>query len=215
MSWLTRTASSKLAIGALTAGALVVGGTGAAAFAVQGAVPTADVTATGSPTASPTDTATAAPTETSEPTETSSPTQTSEPTETSEPTSTASPTDSSEPTETASPTPTESSEPSETAEGPDAMGPAAFGLCNAFAHGGIPTWTAPYRALAAAAGSPANIPAYCGTVTPGQSARHSDEGSEDSAAPESLRPSPHPVPEHGQSGSNGQGNLNGRGRGNH
>jgi hypothetical protein len=45
-------------------------------------------------------------------------------------------------------------------------------------------------------------------VTPGQSAGHSDEGRDDSTAPESLRPSPHPV-QHGQSGSNGHG------RGNH
>jgi hypothetical protein len=42
-------------------------------------------------------------------------------------------------------------------------------------------------------------------VTPGQSAGHSDEGTDDSAAPESLRPSAHPVPQQGQSGSSGHG----------
>jgi hypothetical protein len=94
--------------------------------------------------------------------------------------------------------------------GPDATGPAAFGLCNAFAHGGIPTWTAPYRALAAAAGSPANIPAYCGTVTPGQSAQQSSDDSDESPAVDSLRPSPHPVPAQGHGASNGN-----HGRGNH
>jgi hypothetical protein len=48
--------------------------------------------------------------------------------------------------------------------GPDATGAAAFGLCNAFTHGGLnPTSTA-YDALAEAAGGESGIATYCETV---------------------------------------------------
>jgi hypothetical protein len=59
------------------------------------------------------------------------------------------------------------------APGPDATGPAAFGLCTAYAHAkahGTATEKAvAFRNLAAAAGGAANIAVYCATVPhPGQ-----------------------------------------------
>jgi hypothetical protein len=49
-------------------------------------------------------------------------------------------------------------------KGPDAKGAAAFGLCNAFTHGGLGTKSVAYGSLVTAAGSAAKIPAYCTTV---------------------------------------------------
>jgi hypothetical protein len=49
-------------------------------------------------------------------------------------------------------------------KGPDAKGAAAFGLCNAFTHGGLGTKSVAYGSLVTAAGSAAKIPAYCATV---------------------------------------------------
>jgi len=52
--------------------------------------------------------------------------------------------------------------------GPDATGPAAFGLCNAYAHakahGTAAEKSAAFRNLAAAAGGAANITAFCAAV---------------------------------------------------
>lgn len=48
--------------------------------------------------------------------------------------------------------------------GPDATGPAAFGLCNAWSHGGLATVSVAYRNLAAAAGGADGIQAYCATI---------------------------------------------------
>ena len=52
--------------------------------------------------------------------------------------------------------------------GPDATGPAAFGLCNAYAHakahGTASEKSAAFRNLAAAAGGAANISAFCAAV---------------------------------------------------
>lgn len=48
--------------------------------------------------------------------------------------------------------------------GPDATGPAAFGLCNAHAHGGLPDHSTAYQALAAAASAAAT--AAAGTAPP-------------------------------------------------
>jgi hypothetical protein len=60
------------------------------------------------------------------------------------------------------------------AVGPDAAGPAAFGLCSAYAHakahGTASQKAMAFRNLAAAAGGPAKIAAYCATVPhPGSS----------------------------------------------
>jgi hypothetical protein len=48
--------------------------------------------------------------------------------------------------------------------GPDLTGPAAIGLCNAFAHGGLDANSTSYKSLAVAAKGSANITAYCQTV---------------------------------------------------
>jgi len=66
---------------------------------------------------------------------------------------------------------------STTPVGPDAAGPAAFGLCNAWAHAkahGSPSQQATaFRNLAKAAGGASNIAAYCATVPhPGPSSSH-------------------------------------------
>jgi hypothetical protein len=48
--------------------------------------------------------------------------------------------------------------------GPDATGPAAFGLCTAFTHGGLSKASTAYTSLVKAAGSATGIPTYCATV---------------------------------------------------
>jgi hypothetical protein len=74
---------------------------------------------------------------------------------TDEPTGT--PTDSPSETPTGSPT-------SDRGVGPDATGPAAFGLCTAWTKGGLSTTSVAYRNLATAAGGPDGIAAYCATI---------------------------------------------------
>ncbi len=64
--------------------------------------------------------------------------------------------------------------PQATPVGPDATGPAAFGLCTAYAHakthGSASQQSVAFRNLAAAAGGAANIAAYCAKVPhPGSS----------------------------------------------
>ncbi len=64
--------------------------------------------------------------------------------------------------------------PQATPAGPDASGPAAFGLCTAYAHakahGSASQQSVAFRNLAAAAGGAAKIAAYCATVPhPGSS----------------------------------------------
>jgi hypothetical protein len=60
--------------------------------------------------------------------------------------------------------------------GPDAAGPAAFGLCTAFANGGLDPSSTAYKSLAAASGGSADIGAYCKAVpVPGESAGHRSE----------------------------------------
>ena len=57
--------------------------------------------------------------------------------------------------------------------GPDATGPAAFGLCNAYAKGGLNSASVAYASLVKAAGGASNITTYCATVTrPGRAASH-------------------------------------------
>lgn len=75
------------------------------------------------------------------------------------------------PADTATSTPTPL--PSSTPVGPDATGPAAFGLCQAYTHGGLATSSIAYGSLLKAAGSAGNITVYCTTIaSPGKSATH-------------------------------------------
>ncbi|MBI1758197.1 MAG: hypothetical protein HYR62_03085 [Actinobacteria bacterium] len=53
---------------------------------------------------------------------------------------------------------------SEHAKGPDATGPAAFGLCTAFEHGGLATPSTAYASLERAAGGKDRIKAYCAAI---------------------------------------------------
>ncbi|MGX5714820.1 protein tyrosine phosphatase [Arthrobacter sp. MAHUQ-56] len=62
---------------------------------------------------------------------------------------------------------------SEHGVGPDATGPAAFGLCTAFTRGGLDPASTAYKSLAAAADGKGGIAEYCKSVqAPGNSARH-------------------------------------------
>lgn len=63
------------------------------------------------------------------------------------------------PIATPTPTPTPDASP-----GPDATGPAAFGLCNAYSHGGLAPVSTAYGALDRAASSSGSIAAYCAIV---------------------------------------------------
>ena len=98
------------------------------------------------------------------------------------------------------------------AVGPDASGPAAFGLCTAYAHakahGTASQKAVAFRNLAAAAGGTAKIAAYCATVphpgssgsghgTPTPAPSHPAGGptSHPTGKPSSL-PTSHPVGKH-------------------
>lgn len=59
---------------------------------------------------------------------------------------------------------TEAPNPTSTPKGPDATGSAAFGLCNAFTHGGLGSNSTAYKSLLTAASGAANVAAYCDTV---------------------------------------------------
>jgi hypothetical protein len=76
--------------------------------------------------------------------------------------------------------------------GPDATGPAAFGLCTAFTKGGLDPASTAYKSLATAAAGSADITAYCASVKgPGRSAEHrhaNADGSGDSASPQNGTP---------------------------
>lgn len=94
-------------------------------------------------------------------------------------------------------TPPASTTPAPGSRGPDATGPAKFGLCTAWAAGngtanGHKADSTAFQALATAAGGVANIPAFCADATPGggappssaqsggdngQANAHSDSGS--------------------------------------
>jgi hypothetical protein len=109
------------------------------------------------------------------------------------------------------PDPSESDEPNEPRApgsgpvGPDASGPAAFGLCNAYAHakkhGKSIGHSIAFRNLAAAAGGAGRIDAYCATVPhPGSSTSpaagsdetgslHAHPGGPPSQVPPRARPS--------------------------
>jgi hypothetical protein len=62
-------------------------------------------------------------------------------------------------------------------QGPDATGPARYGLCNAYTSGqgttnGGKADSVAFQALASAAGGAGNIAAYCASATPGGNAPH-------------------------------------------
>jgi len=73
--------------------------------------------------------------------------------------------------------------------GPDATGPAAYGLCTAFTKGGLATSSVAYQSLSAAAGGNGSIGSYCETVAaPGESASHRPDTSGNPAAPQTATP---------------------------
>jgi hypothetical protein len=84
-------------------------------------------------------------------------------------------------TDDASPEPTgdASDDPTDTPKtgiGPDATGPAAFGLCNAWSHGGLSANSVAYASLVRAAGTDGDLAAYCATVPhPGSASKPSSD----------------------------------------
>jgi hypothetical protein len=76
----------------------------------------------------------------------------------------------------ASPAATPKATPTGKATGPDATGPAAFGLCNAWTHhqanGAKPTDSVAFKNLATAAGGEGKIAAYCAKVPHPGNANH-------------------------------------------
>ena len=94
---------------------------------------------------------------------------------------------------------TDGSGSSKTAVGPDAKGPAAFGLCNAWAHHRTTDPTATrdtsvaFRNLAEAAGGEGKIAAYCATVPhpgSGKGAAKAKDKSKDKASTDTRRHGP-------------------------
>jgi hypothetical protein len=74
---------------------------------------------------------------------------------------------------TGAPTSTPTATPTSTPVGPDATGPAAFGLCTAFTHGGLNVSSTAYASLESAANGASNIATYCATIAkPGPTATH-------------------------------------------
>jgi hypothetical protein len=84
------------------------------------------------------------------------------------------------------------SEPEADPVGPDATGPAAFGLCTAFTKGGLDPASTAYKSLVTAAAGNADITAYCASVQgPGRSAEHRSpkaDGPGASASPQNGKP---------------------------
>jgi hypothetical protein len=85
-----------------------------------------------------------------------------------------------------------------TPAGPDATGPAAFGLCTAWAHAkahGTPSQQAvAFRNLAAAAGGASNVAAYCAAVPhPGPPSSHTAHPTGPPASHPTGPPTPHPT----------------------
>ncbi len=137
MSFFTVLVGSKIAMGALTIGAVAVGGTAAVAYTGNLPVPTQQVAHVLIGAPAPTQAEIAA--------------------------ESASSTDA----------PASTPAPTATAIGPDATGPAAFGLCTAFTHGGLATTSTAYASLVTAASGSTNIAAYCATVVvPGKADSH-------------------------------------------
>ena len=150
MSFLTTLVSSKAAVAALAVGTLAVGG--AAAAVATGSLPAPQTQNARAPFSVPASAET--------------------------PSADASESASESASETESPTASDSASSADasssaTPVGPDATGPAAFGLCTAFGKGGLNSASVAYRNLAQAAGGASNIATYCATVkAPGQAASH-------------------------------------------
>ena len=98
-------------------------------------------------------------------------------------------TDSADPTDTPTSTPTAT--PTSGPVGPDATGPAAFGLCTAFTHGGLNVSSTAYASLASAANGASNIATYCATITkPGPTATHAPDSNINGNSSHTHAPSP-------------------------
>lgn len=152
MSFFTALIGSKIAMGALAIGAVAVGGTAAVSYAST--LPESSQQVTTSVTSTPTATQTDA-------------------TDVTEVESAPS---------TDAPDSTPTSDPTAKAIGPDATGPAAFGLCTAFTHGGLATTSTASASLVTAAAGADNLTTYCDTVvTPGKAGSHRVESTDVSA----------------------------------
>lgn len=165
MSLFTVFATSKIAASALAAGTLAVGGTGAAAFA--GALP-ADVQQSahellGAPAphaGGVSETATAGAAAEAESSASATPSASADAAAAG-----------------AAEGKNANAEASATAVGPDATGPAAYGLCTAFTNGGLAASSTGFASLAIAAEGEANIESYCAeVVAAGKSDSHKVEG---------------------------------------
>lgn len=154
--------ASKLAFAAAAASAVTLGGTAAAAYTGSLPTPLQRVASQTIGAPEPEETVVAAAdVATPEETESSDPEQTPEQTETSDPTLTA----------TDTPTPEATGEATDDAKGPDATGPAAFGLCTAFLHGGLHNSSSvAYQALVAAANGATATATPTETATDGSTA---------------------------------------------
>ena len=145
MSFIATAIGTKVAIAALSLAAL---GGGTAAAAAAGVLPTPAQEfaheALGAPSPSANENETPEATEPAEATETP------------------------EATDTPTPDPTASAP-----TGPDATGPAAFGLCTAYTKGGLSDHSVAYRALKAAA-TDGDIAGYCSTVLSGAHGHSAD-----------------------------------------
>ncbi len=100
--------------------------------------------------------------------------------QTDEPTATSTPRE--DPTVDPTEDPTVAPSPDAT-RGPDAAGPAAFGLCTAFAAGGLGAHSLAYTALLNASGSAAGVADYCAPILAGHSHRPSSVPEPEPSAP--------------------------------
>jgi hypothetical protein len=135
MSLIATAFGTKVALAVLSL-VVVGGGTAVAAVAANGTLPALPASVqTATPTATPGGSDTA----------------------TADPTPTATPTSTPDPTETATTAPSAT-------KGPDASGPAAFGLCTAYTAGGLHKTSVANSALVNAAKSAGSIKDYCAPI---------------------------------------------------
>lgn len=164
MSFISVIVGSKLAVGLIALGTVSVGGAAAAAY--TGSLPpelqNSAHALIGAPAAQPASLSTPVPT----------------------PAPTGTPTPTAGPTQTPTPTPTPTAAP----VGPDATGPEASGLCEAYKHGGLGATSVALADLAQAAGGPDAIPAYCATIAARDDASEHGSGAEATHAPEAEKP---------------------------
>lgn len=161
---ITNFVGSKIAAGLLAGAVIVVGGAGAAAYA--NVLPTSlqetahDLIGAPDPEVAPTDV---------ESTETVPDETQAADTESGE-----ADTDDAEPADTESDeSATDDSPAIPTRVGPDVTGSAAYGLCQAYTHGGLGVSSTPYASFVSQVDGDANIAAYCADIPqPGNSADH-------------------------------------------